>query len=335
MNKYLIVLGCLLTFVLWGCSGEREDDLIDVLANEKAAIHDYLNQNAKGEILAIPFYSRKGLLIDSIFIFNHNTTGEMAKDSGWVVMNYDLWDLEGKVLDSSNLNDFDTLRFLPGYVYGGPVLHRVDTARFNILGEAFRHIGVGDNGGEVIIPSVLGAVDGKALHYKLISYTVFEDIAKYEKELINRYLTPYSSVEKLYDYPGEVESDTVTYTLLMEREGDKRKLQTGDSAIINMFYGILDEVGLQTHTLRAIKRDTTKILFNDRWQKEYPSGMIKGLQRLQEGDSAHIIVPYGMAYGAAGKTQSATGGKQYLEPPFSTLWCWIRIKKIIPPKEEE
>lgn len=55
MNKYLIVLGCLLTFVLWGCSGEREDDLIDILANEKAAIHDYLNQKRDRRDSCYPF----------------------------------------------------------------------------------------------------------------------------------------------------------------------------------------------------------------------------------------------------------------------------------------
>ena len=335
MNKCLVILGCFLTFVLCGCSGEVEDDLIDVLANEKQAIHDYLNQHATGEVLAIPYYSRKGMLIDSIFIFNHSSNGDVAKDSGWVVMDYDMYDLNDKVWDTTDPEKWSE-EFTPGYAYGGPVLHRVDTARYNFLGEAFRHIGVGDAGGEVIIPSVLGAVDGRTLRYKLTSYNVFDDIAEHEKELMDADMVPFSSADTLHVLPGEVKSDTITYIIFLEREGDTRKLQTGDSVLLNMVYGILDEKGLSTRTFRAIREDTTKILFNERWQRDIPSGLTKGLQRLQQGDSAHILIPYGMAYGAAGRTQSAQGGgKYYLEPPYCTLWCWVRIKEIFPQNQEE
>lgn len=334
MNKYLVILGCFLAFALSGCSGEKEDDLIDVLAYEKQAIHDYLNQYATGEVVAIPYYSRKGLLIDSIFIFNHNTSGEVAKDSGWVVMDYDMSDLSGKILDSSDLGKWDST-YTPGYAYGGPVLHRVDTARYNFLGEAFRHIGVGESGGDVIIPSVLGAVDGKTLHYKLTSYKVFENVAENEKELIGDYIRSHSTINIFEDYPGELESDTVTYTLLIEKGEGTQKLQTGDSVFVDMYYGILDDLS-RVRPLRAIRRDSAKVLFNERWQRDFPTGLVKGLHQLQEGDSAHIVVPYGMAYGAGGRTENVKGGgKRYLEPPYSTLWCWVRVRKIIPQNNEE
>lgn len=336
MNKYLVILGCFLAFVLSSCSGEKEDDLIDVLAYEKQAIHDYLNQYATGEVVAIPYYSRKGLLIDSIFIFNHNTSGEVAKDSGWVVMDYDMSDLSGTILDSSDPEKWDEKSYTPGYSYGGPVLHRVDTARYNFLGEAFRHIGVGESGGEVIIPSVLGAVDGKTLHYKLKSYTIFEDVAEHEKKMIQGYLNTFPAVETFKDYPGEVESDTITYTLLMTKGEGIRKLQVGDSLLMSKHLVILDDMGTEMRLKFMNDIDTTKILFNERWQRDFPAGFVKGLQQLQEGDSAHIIVPYGMGYGAKGNVQSLKGGaKNYKEPPYCTFGYWVKVMKIVAPNNEE
>ena len=336
MNKYLVILGCFLAFALSGCSGEEEDDLIDVLAYEKQAIHNYLNQYATGEVVAIPYYSRKGLLIDSIFIFNHNTSGEVAKDSGWVTMDYDMSDLSGTILDSSDPEKWDNESYTPGYAYGGPVLYRVDTARYNFLGEAFRHIGVGGSGGEVIIPSVLGAVDGKTLHYKLKSYTIFEDVAEHEKEMIQGYLNIFPAVETFKDYPGEVESDTITYTLLMTKGEGTRKLQVGDSLLMSKHLVILDDMGTGIRLKFMNALDTTKILFNERWQRDFPAGFVKGLQQLQEGDSAHIVIPYGMGYGAKGNVQSIKGGGTYYnEPPYCTFGYWVKIMKIVAPNTEE
>lgn len=335
MNKYLVILGCFLAFASSSCSGEKEDDLIDVLANEKQAIHDYLNQYATGEVVAIPYYSRKGLLIDSIFIFNHDTGGEVAKDTGWVMMDYDMSDLSGKILDSSDLGKWDST-YMPGYAYGGPVLYRVDTARYNFLAEAFRHIGVGERGGDVIIPSVLGAVDGKTLHYKLISRTVFENVAEHEKEMIRGYLNTFPAADTFKDYPGEAESDTITYTLLMVKGEGNRKLQEGDSVLMSKHLVILDDMGGGIRLKFMNAPDTTKILFNERWQRDFPAGFVKGLQHLQEGDSAHIVVPYGMGYGAKGNVQSVKGGGTYYhEPPYCTFGYWVKIMKIVAPNNEE
>ena len=136
------------------------------------------------------------------------------------------------------------------------------------------------------------------------------------------------------------ERDTVTYTAILEKGTGDRDIQVGDSVLLEMDYGLLDDVGLQNRVLRSMGRDSIYFLFNETWQKNYPTGLVKGLQHLQAGDSAHIIVPYGMAYGAVGTTREITFRdrtklKQYLIPPYSTLWYWVRIRKVVPPKTEE
>lgn len=74
-------------------------------------------------------------------------------------------------------------------------------------------------------------------------------------------------------------------------------IQVGDSVLLEMDYGLLDDVGLQNRVLRSMGRDSIYFLFNETWQRNYPAGLVKGLQRLQAGDSAHVIVPYGMPTG--------------------------------------
>ncbi len=236
------------------------------------------------------------------------------------------------------------------YAFGGPVLYRYDTIKkYDYVAEAFRHISVGSMGGEMIVPSILAGDKnnyGKPLHYKLKAHKLINDVKVNEYKLIRSYLVDVIGVENAFvDFPTREissigERDTVTYTAILEKGTGDRDIQVGDSVLLEMDYGLLDDVGLQNRVLRSMGRDSIYFLFNETWQKNYPTGLVKGLQHLQAGDSAHIIVPYGMAYGAVGTTREITFRdrtklKQYLIPPYSTLWYWVRIRKVVPPKTEE
>lgn len=204
-------------------------------------------------------------------------------------------------------------------------------------------------GGEMIVPSILAGDKnnyGKPLHYKLKAHKLINDVKVNEYGLIRSYLVDIMGVENAFvDFPTREissigERDTVTYTAILEKGTGDRDIQVGDSVLLEMDYGLLDDVGLQNRVLRSMGRDSIYFLFNETWQKNYPTGLVKGLQHLQAGDSAHIIVPYGMAYGAVGTTREITFRdrtklKQYLIPPYSTLWYWVRIRKVVPPKTEE
>ena len=347
MNKFLILLSSLFALTFFGCNNDEEElDLIDTLENEKIAIHEYLSQITT-PILYLEYYSVHGMLIDTVFIFNYDNSGEVAKDSGWVLMDYEKFYLNGGKLDMTSPEQGDSTFT---YAFGGPVLYRYDTIKkYDYVAEAFRHISVGSMGGEMIVPSILAGDKnnyGKPLHYKLKAHKLINDVKVNEYGLIRSYLVDIMGVENAFvDFPTREissigERDTVTYTAILEKGTGDRDIQVGDSVLLEMDYGLLDDVGLQNRVLRSMGRDSIYFLFNETWQKNYPTGLVKGLQHLQAGDSAHIIVPYGMAYGAVGTTREITFRdrtklKQYLIPPYSTLWYWVRIRKVVPPKTEE
>lgn len=344
MNKFLILLGGLFTLMFAGCNSDGpEDDLIDTLEKEKIAIHQYLS-TISSPILYIEYYSIHGQLIDTLYIFNYDNSGEVAKDTGWVLMDYEKYFLQGDKLDTTDPQLADTA---VTYALGGPILYRLDTVRkYDYLAEAFRHISVGDIGGEVLIPSILaGGNYGKPLHYKLKSRKLIDDVKENEAELIQGYINLVLPGKELFmDSPtGEPVSvsgkDTVTYTALVEKGTGDRKIQTGDSVLLEFSTALLREKGELQLEIARFSQDSVKILFNDTWQRRNSSGLVKGIQRLQEGDSAHIIVPYGMAYGGTGTTRdiavNGTKQKQYLIPPLATLLYEVRIRKVVAPKTEE
>lgn len=346
MNKFLILLGSLLAFSFLSCnSDEEEDDLIDILEKEKIAIHEYLN-TLSTPVICLEYYSKNGQLIDTVFIFNHDDSGEVARDSGWVLMDYDKYFLNGDKIDTTDpqLSD-STLYPTFTYRYGGPIFYRYDTLKkYDYVAEAFRHISVGEKGGEMIVPSILAGDKnnyGKTLHYKLKSIKLVDDIKQNEEELMAGYLTYLQPLDVFMDSPSArvtsvAEKDTITYTALIAKGVGDREIQLGDSVVLERSCQILCEVAPFQLETREFARDSVKILFNEAWQRNNTTGMIKGLQRLHEGDHAYIIVPYLMAYGVAGTSPrvSSGSGKQYEIPPFSTLTYEVKIHKVVPKIEE-
>ena len=103
MNKFLVLLGSLFALIFFGCNNDEEElDLIDTLENEKIAIHEYLSQ-VTTPILYLEYYSVHGMLIDTVFIFNYDNSGEVAKDTGWVLMDYEKFYLNGDKLDTNRV----------------------------------------------------------------------------------------------------------------------------------------------------------------------------------------------------------------------------------------
>lgn len=56
------------------------------------------------------------------------------------------------------------------------------------------------------------------------------------------------------------ERDTVTYTAILEKGTGDRDIQVGDSVLLEMDYGLLDDVGLQNRVLRSMGRDSIYFL---------------------------------------------------------------------------
>ena len=126
MNKFLILLSSLFALTFFGCNNDEEElDLIDTLENEKIAIHEYLSQITT-PILYLEYYSVHGMLIDTVFIFNYDNSGEVAKDTGWVLMDYEKFYLNGAKLDTTSPEQGDSTFT---YAFGGPALYRYDTVK--------------------------------------------------------------------------------------------------------------------------------------------------------------------------------------------------------------
>ena len=230
MNKFLILLSSLFALTFFGCNNDEEElDLIDTLENEKIAIHEYLSQITT-PILYLEYYSVKGMLIDTVFIFNYDNSGEVAKDTGWVLMDYEKFYLNGDKLDTTSPEQGDSTFT---YAFGGPVLYRYDTIKkYDYVAEAFRHISVGSMGGEMIVPSILAGDKnnyGKPLHYKLKAHKLINDVKVNEYKLIRSYLVDVIGVENAFvDFPTREissigERDTVTYTAILEKRNGRSR----------------------------------------------------------------------------------------------------------------
>lgn len=332
MNKYWIILGSLLVLAFYACSKEEEEDMIDRMAREKLEIKAYLHQNVTTTIQAVPYYSQRGgLLIDSIFIFNADGNGEVVQDTGWVLMDYTQKTLDGRIVDSTFPEERDSL--WGTYPLGGPIYHRVDTVhKFNYFAEAFKYIGAGTTGGEMIVPSSLGKQDGITQFFRLKSYKVFKDIGVNEDHLIQQYLESIQG-KTLESYQDTMKGST-TYTVITKQGGKQDTIGTGDSVLMAVEGFILDDARLQDMSLRQFEENGGyQLYFTERWQKTAPVGYVAGLKRLKEGDEAEIIIPYGMAYGAAGFTREVgpkeNRKKQYVIPPYATLLYRVKFLKII------
>lgn len=327
-NLQLIVFLKAILLGVCACSGEDVIDILDVLEQEKKEIHAYLEKNSNTAVKRIPVYSKLGLLIDSLYIFNNNETGTVGQEGEYVLYDYEIKNLDGTYLENGSLdveNRGDSVR----YMLGGPLIQRLDTGRFNYIGKAFQYIGEG-NQGEMIVPSSLLRQGGNSWHYTLKALKVIPDVFEYEKQLIINYMSDPQIIDT-FEYPSSAGSDTISYTLLYTTANNPHKIAPGDTLDIAITTFLLDGSGRQ---LRGFLPDTlTKQVFkaND----FTPLALETGIQNLGEGDLADVLVPFFMAYGTT-DYYHPNSKKHVMFPAYSTLGYRVEVLRVgIKEKEEE
>lgn len=330
--KNCMILWCLFACWLAGCEGEDEWDQIDILKHEAAEIRTFLDERVKGEITRIPCYSKKGLLIDTLYIFHNDMSGNRVGERGIVLMDYTLQTLDGRVLDSTDPDLQLDSTCLTTYALGGPVYHVLDTSRkFDYLGKAFQCISEGETGGEMLVPSKLGAQDGISHHYMLKVHRVIPDIFVYEKELIGNYIQHIQGKigEPMLDEKG----DTVVYTVVTKRGSGDHLIQEGDRINLSHKSAILDEVHLEQGVLRLVQMWDSVSMQHSLTGGNALGAYMQALTHLREGDEAEIIIPFSMAYDRTNMVDTRT--KQIIIPAFTTLIYRVTVNKVEPAPEPE
>ncbi|WP_059025613.1 FKBP-type peptidyl-prolyl cis-trans isomerase [Gabonibacter massiliensis] len=331
MGKYCILSVCVLMLSFWSCSEEKEDDLIDVLEKESVDIREYLRENVTTPVTTVCFYSVKGLPIDSIYIFNNDKTGTLVKEDEYALIDYDVLDLNGKYMDSTDPQQKLDSTYVRTYAMGGPVYNVLDTAnKFNYIGEALKYIGEGKTG-EMIVPSKLGSQNGKSLLYKLQIKRVIPDFKGYEDALIQSYID--NHIQDKIGEPVEIRrNDSIAYLVMTHQGSGVSVIKEGDTVSISHEAYVLTEGLLKQYEVW----DSVTMIHplaprNGTILEVYA----KALTYLHEGDEATIIVPHVLGYGRAG-VKSASG--QILIPSFSTLVYTLKVKRVgifTPPENPE
>ena len=330
MGKYYILSVCVLILSFWSCSEEKEDDLIDILEKESIGIGEYLRENATTPVTTVCFYSVKGLPIDSIYIFNNDQSGTLVKEDEYALIDYDVLDLNGKYMDSTDPQQKLDSTYIRTYVMGGPVYNVLDTVnKFNYIGEALKYIGEGKTG-EMIVPSKLGSQNGKSMLYKLQVKRVIPNFKEYEDALIQSYI---GQIEGKIGDPVEIrQNDSITYLVMTRQGSGASAIKEGDTVSISHEAYVLTEGLLKQY---EVWDSVTMIHPQAPRNGTILEAYAKALTYLRDGDEATVILPYVLGYGRAGVRN--TGG-QILIPSFSTLVYTLKIKRVgifTPPENPE
>ncbi|MCR9012735.1 FKBP-type peptidyl-prolyl cis-trans isomerase [Gabonibacter chumensis] len=322
MKKNNLIWGLgLLMGIFASCSdGVDTIDIKKVLAQEQKNIEAYLDKNAKTEIIKIPV-SEQSQHIADMYVFNNDRTGTVAEDKEWVLVNYDL----------TNLNDylFDTTDpakaagagsgFTATFPYGGPVYCRVGDGSFE--GLLAGYVGEGKKG-NLLVPSPVLYSNGITHLYDMkVEKVVGKDLFSYEKEMIKRYMDEvYANIprENILDVKS---GDTTTYIVRTTLASEGENIEAKDSVRVVCAAYLLDEVRDRDNLRQIIKLEGNEPV------KWLVSDLIDGLRLsfplLKVGDKADIIVPYGMAY----EDKLFRG-----IPPYSTIIYQLEIKEKIAKK---
>ena len=67
--------------------------------------------------------------------------------------------------------------------------------------------------------------------------------------------------------------------------------------------------------------------------KSVIDGWATMLQNMKEGEEVEMCIPYKLAYGSSGQTNSTS--TSYTIPPYTTLFFYMKVTKVIPCNPEE
>ncbi|MDR2129938.1 MAG: FKBP-type peptidyl-prolyl cis-trans isomerase [Odoribacteraceae bacterium] len=321
MNKRIATSICICGWLLAACSGEeREKTLLDIIEQERAEIRVFLTDQARTAITPRAYFSKKGQVIDSTYLFNNTppaATG-LPAPGDFVLHDYSLRRLDGSYVESTDPDiQADTFH----YAVRGPLYHRIDSSKlYDYIGHAFTLIAEGTSG-ELIVPSMLLDKSGRTRHYSLTTHRVIRDLFTYEKALVQAYVNALGGVANYQDGHG----DTLVRTVVRVAGSGDRLIQPGDSVTFYRTCLVLRE---NTPLYEAFSMDTLVTASFDPARVEIPAcGAAFG--HLCEGDEAEIVIPYLLAFNDRPGYHPADKKKTIpWIPPYSTLIYAVKVAKV-------
>ena len=301
--KNSLIFYLLISIGIVSCKKEDDSELI---ALEERIFQAYIQSN---NITVPP--------TESGLYFIEETVGEGSspKEGDWVLVNYDLYIVNGEQLiyTSEKAKAIEKNIYDSRLIYGnsklsiGSNIQGFDEGLYKMKegGKAqllFKSdLGYGKQGAGLIAP-----YNSMLIEVELIK--VIPDPVAYEKEMIQDYL----------DANGYTDIDTTESGLyyIQVEEG------TGDSAMTGMYVSINVD-GYLLDGRKFLEEDVYRFLLGS-YDYTLTPGLIEGISYMKENGKARLIVPYYLGYGDIGKSYYEGRGKVPI-PPYTTLLYDIEL----------
>ncbi|NVO10876.1 MAG: FKBP-type peptidyl-prolyl cis-trans isomerase [Bacteroidales bacterium] len=309
-----------ISFLLFAVACDRIVD--DPIGDEMARLQAWLQVN---KITTTPTAS--GLY----FIDIKDGNGLAPKDSNYVVLSYEVRDLDGNLYETTNkdvakLYDIfaATKHYVPSYTQY--------LSKVSVLKGLVEALSMMKEGGKarLIMPSKLayGAGASGIPSYKTLIYDVelkkiVADPKAYEKDSISRYLS---------HHPGYTSfNDSLYYKKTVE--GTRQCIVANDS-VVQVYYvgrfldGFVFDTNIDTVALKNNIYSTSKTYETLNFtvgSDSYAPGFNLAVKKMIEGEWATFVIPSFNMYGAEGQSSGTTP-----IPPYATLIFDIKLVKVDP-----
>lgn len=288
---YFFALGTLFTSCL------NSMDSTDYQQMEDQKITDYISRNYP---TVTPTSS--GLY----YISETEGTGDSPSDDDFVIIRYKGWTLDGLLFDSTDSTDQSTVPY-PWFRLFGPLKYSMKV-NFPGLNETLKKMKPGGKA-IAIMPSILAYQDYVPRKFEIQLVQVIHNIAAYERQLINNYVTARGA---------SLADSTASGIYFFQTQAGSGAYPVNNQYLSIQYKGMLVDGRVFDKT--SVGSDYSFTL----GVTELISGFDEAVRKMQKGGKATVVIPYYRAYGA---NRNPSLG-QIAIPWYSTLVFDIQLNNI-------
>lgn len=325
MKKYFNLLTCMVLLVsAYSCKDDEGDNSQAKFAEETQKIQAYLKAN---NITPTKVPAGK----DTVYVYDNNTAGARPVDKDYVLIKFSMYDLNNKLLSTTEpelAKDGNNVFY---YTAGGPIYYRaMPKTILDPLGAAILQMGVGTTA-KCIIPSRIFSEDYVPKLYHLSLVKIFKDVKEYEKGLIQRYVAKNKgSYQKYVRLDTLINKTRDSVDVGITKTGSGSKIEVGSKVTLNYSVYLLDEVNDNLRLVETTEKEGGEpFVFMYQLGKKFIVGFDMALAELRAGDEATIVIPYNLAYGIDDIPPVKTdNGYACSIPAYSTLVYKVKVESV-------
>lgn len=326
MKKYFNLLVCMVLLVsAYSCKDDDGGDNSQAkFAEETRKIQEYLKAN---NITPTKVPAGK----DTVYVYDNDATGSRPVDKDYVLIKFSMYDLNNKLLSTTEpglAKDGNNVFY---YSAGGPIYFRaMPKTILDPLGAAILQMSVGSTA-KCIIPSRIFSEDYVPKLYHLSLLKVIKDVKVYEKGMIQRYITKNeSSFQKYVRLDTLIDKSRDSVSIGITKMGTGTKIQVGSKVSLNYSLYLLDEVNDNLRLVETTEKEGGEpFVFMYQLGLKLIVGFDMALAELRAGDEATIVIPYSLAYGVDDTAPVKTdNGYACPIPGYSTLVYKVKVESV-------